>query len=287
MTKATVMAVNEGATGLVISKSLIGQANDLAREHEQFNDRYIVAGRLALYELLTKIYELVERFDAASDKSELLQMVRKSLFEDYGIRTQDNSTDTGILVRYITRADRKTTHVYARAIETARSEGVRPKYLAKYLERKGGVERIRAEAAKLPTVGLPAIANSEESLGDLSAEKSQLRDNYLEARKESPYTSFTVSKSSNDLPTPEPLNFFVCSEKNGRYFVLAQLPLSKDLQKEVMQELTESLTSNFAKAKVDVERFHQKSMRKHTLNLLNRLRRNKKSNPLNYSTTSI
>lgn len=282
MTKATVIAVNEGATGLVISKSLIGQANELALEHEEFNDRYIVAGRLALYELLTKIYELVERFDAASDKSQLLQIVRKSLFEDYGIRTQDNSTDTGILVRYITRADRKTTHVYARAIETARSEGVRPKYLAKYLERKGGVERIRAETAKLP-----AIVVGEVSLDDLSAEKSRLRDNYLEARKECPYTSFTVSKSTNDLPTPEALNFFACSEKNGRYFVLAQLPLSKDLQKEIMQELSEGLTSNFAKAKVDIERFHQKSMRKHTLNLLKRLRRNKKSNPLNYSTTSI
>lgn len=282
MTKASVLAVNKVATGLVISKSLIGQANDLAREHEEFNDRYIVAGRLALYELLTKIYELVERFDAASDKSQLLQMVRKSLFEDYGIRTQDNSTDIGILVRYITRADRKTTHVYARAIETARSEGVRSTYLAKYLERKGGVERIRAETAKLP-----AVVMSEETLDDFSAEKSQLRDNYLEARKESPYTSFTVSKSSNDLPTPEPLNFFVCSEKNGRYFVLAQLPLPKDLQTAIMQELTESLTSNFAKAKVDIERFHQKSMRKHTLNLLNRLRRNKKSNPLNYSTSSI
>ncbi|MBU3592500.1 hypothetical protein ICN42_00115 [Polynucleobacter sp. 71A-WALBACH] len=87
MTKATVIAINGGATGLVISKSLIGQANDLAREHEQFNDRYIVAGRLALYELLTKIYELVERFDAASDKSELLKMVRKNLFEDYGKST--------------------------------------------------------------------------------------------------------------------------------------------------------------------------------------------------------
>ena len=53
---------------LAITKSFIGQADDLALDHELFNERYIVAGRIALYDLLGKIYELAENLDKLIDK---------------------------------------------------------------------------------------------------------------------------------------------------------------------------------------------------------------------------
>ena len=52
---------------LVVTKTLIGQAEDLAAEHEAFNTNYVIGGRQALYSLLGKIAALVEQFDAAVD----------------------------------------------------------------------------------------------------------------------------------------------------------------------------------------------------------------------------
>jgi 2-methylaconitate cis-trans-isomerase PrpF len=129
---------------LVVTKTLIGQAEDLAAEHEAFNTNYVIGGRQALYSLLGKIAALVEQFDAAVDKDELLEIVRTQLQEQYGIKTQHNTSDITVLVRYITPADRKTAHVYTRAIETARANQIAPAHFAGYLEQAGGVERIRA-----------------------------------------------------------------------------------------------------------------------------------------------
>ena len=129
---------------LVVTKSLIGQAEDLAAEHEAFNTNYVIGGRKALYSLLGKIAVLVDQFDAAVDKADLIKIVRKNLQEQYGIKTQDNTSDITVLVRYITRAERKTAHVYARAIETARANQIAPAQFTEYLEQAGGIEQIRA-----------------------------------------------------------------------------------------------------------------------------------------------
>lgn len=129
---------------LVVTKTLIGQAEDLAAEHEAFNTSYVIGGRKALYSLLGKIAVLVERFDTAVDKDDLIKIVRKNLQEQFGIKTQENTSDVTVLVRYITRADRKTAHVYARAIETARANQIAPVNVAGYLEQQGGIEQIRS-----------------------------------------------------------------------------------------------------------------------------------------------
>ena len=86
-------------TQLKIVKTLIGQADDLAREHEEFNDRYIISGRKALYELLGKIYALAEQLDSCIDREDQVAILRKVLSEKYGIRTQENTSDITVLVR--------------------------------------------------------------------------------------------------------------------------------------------------------------------------------------------
>lgn len=97
----------EEGSKLVITQTLIGQANLLASEHETFNEKYIVGGRRVLYELLAKMLELVNSFEQAVDKDELLGKIRSELQDKYGINTATNTSTTALLVRYITRADRK------------------------------------------------------------------------------------------------------------------------------------------------------------------------------------
>jgi hypothetical protein len=138
---------NKTQSPLTISKTLVYQADELAEEHEQFNTNYIVAGRIALYELLAKIYALYKRLEVDPDKESLLEDMRFKLTKTYRIRTQVNTSDLGLLVRYITRADRKTSHVYARAIETAIENEIAHHEFVGYIQNQGGIEQMRAFGA--------------------------------------------------------------------------------------------------------------------------------------------
>ncbi len=66
---------------VVINKSLISQAEELATEHDLFNDKYIITGRQKLYELLSKIMALAEQFEASPDKEDLFFNLRYKLKE--------------------------------------------------------------------------------------------------------------------------------------------------------------------------------------------------------------
>ena len=203
-------------TQLKIVKTLIGQADDLAREHEEFNDRYIISGRKALYDLLGKIYALAEQLDCCNDREDQVAILRKVLSEKYGIRTQENTSDTTILVRYITQADRKTAHVYSRAIEAARLNKVDSSKFAGYVEQAGGVERIRAGSAT------PAITSQEVEVIEADRELwLDLARKYLTARTELPLASFNIGRRHSQTPKTKTYKQFIGYERSGRYYVLA------------------------------------------------------------------
>ena len=248
---------------LVVTKSLIGQAEDLAAEHEAFNTNYVIGGRQALYSLLGKIAALVEQFDAAVDKDELLEIVRTQLQEQYGIKTQHNTSDITVLVRYITRADRKTAHVYARAIETARANRIAPAHFAGYLEQAGGVERIRAN-------GVESI-DSEISKPSLQ-EKLDLTRKYLNARREFPIATVGVSaKQAVNFGVASHFNVLVCSEHEGCYYVLAKLSADEALEKKLVEALAQQLTDDLKQVHKNVDRFYAKAMKKRSQNTLKAL----------------
>ena len=243
----------ENHSPLVATKTLIGKADDLAREHEEFNDRYIVSGRKALYELLGKIYALVEQLDGCSDKENQVAILRKVLSEKYGIRTQENTSDTTVLVRYITQADRKTAHVYSRAIETARLNKIDSSKFAGYVEQAGGVERIRTEGA-----------DSDEDDFD---KRMSIARMYLNSRKVFPLTSFKLNPKSNiHLEGSSDLNILICSESEGRQYVLAKLPIDSGLEKKVFDGLVRQLPNDLKDVCKQVTKFHKKAKKKQSQN---------------------
>ena len=243
----------EGA--VVISKSLIGQANDLAIEHETFNTNYIIGGRQALYSLLAKILDLVIRFDSALDKADLIEIVRMQLQNQYGIKTQSNTSNTTLLVRYITRADRKTAHVYARAIEVARANQIEPSEFAKYLEKSGGVERIRSESVtKALTEG------GAEDLSGIKAAKLELSRRYLIARSELPLASFRVGQKYQGNLKNQGFKCFICYERDGRNYVLSEHDLDPAQEKIFVEQISEKYFSNLESSVKDVDRFFEKAM---------------------------
>ena len=244
-------------TQLKLVKTLIGRADDLAREHEEFNDRYIISGRKALYELLGKIYALAEQLDGCIDREDQVTILRKVLSEKYGIRTQENTSDTTILVRYITQADRKTAHVYSRAIETARLNRVDSSKFARYVEQAGGVERIRADNAT------PAITYQEIDAIEADRELClELARKYLTARTELPLASFNIGRRYSQTPKTKTYKQFIGYERNGRYYVLAQQDVDDVQELKLVEQIAKGFDPNFKHAAKNVNAFYSKAMLK-------------------------
>lgn len=225
----------------VISKTLIGQADDLALEHENFHTNYIVAGRMALYELLGKIYTLSIILNDAIDKTEQINIMRSVLSEKHQIRTQDNTSDLTVLVRYITRADRKTAHVYARAIQSASESGVLPENMVGFIEHHGGVERIRA-------IGVSHQGSDEAE--DRESEKIALSHAFLSARAEIPFASFDAPKAFEEIYANNcTYEFVICSISNGKYNVIGKLPADLDLENLAIKYFSKYLCKDLEVAK--------------------------------------
>lgn len=225
-------------TNLVVTKSLIGHAEDLAREHELFNQQYVVAGRAALYGLLQKIMQLSEAFDASPDKEDLIKLMRVQLLNDYGIKTQDNSSDASVLVRFVTRADRKTAHVYARAIESAKANNIKANKFVEYVLQQGGIERIRA-------IGVdPEVKKAEKEL-----DTRQMQDmwEFLRIRSEAPCATFELRNGKGEWHGTSALHYFVAHKKGDQYQVIAEILVEDENEDAILQPFKEAVAQQLEK----------------------------------------
>ncbi len=242
---------------LAVQPSLIQQANSLAKEHEQFNETYVVAGRLALYGLLQKIMKLYEEFETSSDMSTSIKYLRTELAETHGIKTQENTSDAAVLVRYVTRADRKTAHVYARAIESAKSSGINSEALIDYLKDKGGVEKIRASG--VGSVVLPSKKREEH-------EARQNMWEFLRLRSELPFATFTVAKGKLPADRGEHcLQYLVAARSGDEYRVISALDVDDELELKLLAPFQQAVIERMAADKDALEKMRQTVMRKKKL----------------------
>ena len=228
-------------TKLVVTKSLIAQADEVASAHEQFNLQYVVGGRAALYQLLGRMFALVQQFESAPDRKELISKIRHQLRSEHGIKTQANSNDTTVLVRYMTRTDRKTAHVYARAIESAKANSIPVDQLPNYIEQAGGLEQIRTDGA-----------TAESSMDKCAqAERIELAEEYLRCRAEVSIQSFEAHRLFDNFDDGGAVySYFVCARKgDGRYHVLSRIPASRDFERLVVRNFSELIGENLAEAK--------------------------------------
>ena len=209
----------------VVTKNLINQADDLAEEHEQFNSHYIIGGRSALYDLLAKILVLYQQLEASPDKSTLLGLMKHKLNHTYKIRTQANSSNAAVLVRYITRADRKTAHVYARVIESAVSDQISVEQFRVYVQECGGLENIRS-------LGVDPVTKAKQEESEKS--KFDLGWKYCLAREELPLAVFETPvdfKKRKDVI----FEYYACIKHKGMRYVIANIPADPAFNNRAIQ----------------------------------------------------
>lgn len=252
----------EQVTNLIVTKSLIGQAQELASEHELFNDQYVVNGRKALNALLEKIFSLAQQFESSPDKEDLYRVLKTDLAQKYNIRAQANSSNISMLVRYITRAERKTAHVYARAIESALAKKIPSLTFEQYVEMSGGLEKIRID-------GVDTSVKSPKQLVD--EEKMNLSRRYLEARIEMPFETFKAPKQFDGMTNPNcGFELVICKWAGDEYRVVGKLAPTMENEYLMLREFSTFLFgdgNSIEKVRDAVERFCEKAEEKKQLRL--------------------
>lgn len=219
--------------GIAITKSLIGRADDLAIEHEFFNTNYIIAGRLALYELLGKIYALYNEFTTAPNKDLIVEDMRFKLAKVYQIRTQVNTSDLCLLVRYITRADRKTAHVYARVINTAIANEIGLDDFVDYIQNQGGIEQIRAFGVD---------SNFKRLQVNNVSEKLELAKQHLLAVAEKPFAEIELNENLNHFGHECFYDYFVGVSTGGKkYRIIGKINADKDFESKVLKSFADMM----------------------------------------------
>ena len=229
---------------LEVTKTLIGQADDIAAAHEQFTTHYVVGGRIALYALLGEMLKVVNSFESALDREDLLELVKRRLRSEFGIKTQQNSNDTAVLIRYMTRADRKTAHVYTRVLESAKQSGVSPEQLPAFIEGAGGVERIRALGSNQTN------ASNERSTDECTA----LTEEYLGYREVLPLASFDATEFLDQVTSGDTkYAYFICTRKpDGKFYVLAPIPATREFERTAIDRLSSVICEDMEQAKEGV-----------------------------------
>ena len=235
---------------LIISKTLIGWADEVASAHEQFTAQYVIGGRIALYNLLGEMMSVIDRFESSGDRDELLSIIKRKLRSDFGIKTQKNSSNASVLIRYMTRTDRKTAHVYSRVIESARASGVKPYELPSFIEGAGGIERVRTLGEEEPT-----------SAQDENLEKIMLTEEFLSCRSELPIASFDANELLEIQSTKGAVfSYFVCARKcDGKFHVLSPLPRTAEFERLATRHLSQLVCEDWDRAKAGVAALRKKA----------------------------
>lgn len=138
-------------TKVDINHTIITHADLLAQRHEDYVSEFVTRANTELYCILAEILELHEKLSANPKKEQLIKQMRQSLKEKYGLKTQANTKTTALVVKYVTRASRKTAHVYGRVLEVAIANGISSAGLIDFIKSSGGIDKIRLAVASKET----------------------------------------------------------------------------------------------------------------------------------------
>lgn len=155
------------------------------------------------------------------------------LAQKHAIKTQENSSDVSILVRYITRADRKTTHVYARAIDAAKQLKVKSAKFIEFVEAAGGIEQLRLISADSGQKSTKAISNE---LAD-----SNLWE-FVKIRAQQPFASIKAIKGEfPGMAGSSTLHFFAAVQGPGSYEVIGEVPVDEATELKLLDHMKQQV----------------------------------------------
>jgi hypothetical protein len=132
---------------------ILGQAQNLAKMNDQYEETYVVRGTKELYALLGAIYSYALQINESVLKDHILQRMRDRLESEHDVKTQANTPWLTTVLRFILPTDRQTAYTYSKVLQVAHDENLAAQELPNYIKERGGIAKITAtkedaEAAK-------------------------------------------------------------------------------------------------------------------------------------------
>ena len=137
---------------LDITKTIITHADLLVERHASYVSEFVTRANDELYAILADIFQLYEQVESSKQRQALIKAMREHLRENYNIKTQANTKLTGLVTKYVTRASRKTAHVYSRVLEVAIANGITSAGLVAFIKLKGGIDKLRMSVVSADAV---------------------------------------------------------------------------------------------------------------------------------------
>jgi len=147
---------------VTIQKVIVDTAEQLSLRHSTYVDKFATLANDELYAILAAIMALYEQVNNSQDQAKLVKHIRQILSSVHNIKTQANTKTTALVVKLVTRANRKTSHVYSRVLEVAIAAGVKSDGLVEFIKLKGGIDKIRTAVNSAETT--QQIKAAEKSL---------------------------------------------------------------------------------------------------------------------------
>ena len=138
-------------TKVDINHTIITHADLLAKRHQDYVSEFVTRANSELYGILSEILKLHEMLTASAKQERLVKQIRRKLKDSFNIKTQTNTKTTSLLVKYVTRASRKTAHVYGKVLDIAIADGITSVGLVDYIKDKGGIDRVRKAVVSAET----------------------------------------------------------------------------------------------------------------------------------------
>lgn len=230
----------------IVIGQVLSEGEELAQKQADFNEHYIVKANDVLYDLLADIMSFADMVIVSPHKLAILSQMRTLLSKQHGIKTQKNSSELLIIVKYVVRTNRKNAHVYARVLDLAYKSDVMPNELPDFIREHGGIDRIR-----------------ESNVNIEASAKKRVRDEFalkfikalLQEKVVAPIAQFSISKewSSEVIDSQGVSQFFypICVRESDGYKVVGIVPMDHDFEKQILDRVHIDLSSKSTYSETD------------------------------------
>lgn len=217
---------------------ILSQGDALSAKQDDFYGKYVMQANFDLYDLLADIMRFSDSILLSNKKIEIISQMRSVLSTKYNIKTQKNSSDLMIIVKYVVRTSRKTAHVYARVLGIAYREDVMADELADFIRQNGGIDRIRESNTDIQAVA-DKKARDEQELNFIKA--------LLKEKAENPIADLQIPRewASEVHDSKGVSDFFypICVPVHGGYKVVGVIPMDQDFEDKVLSRVFIDLNS--------------------------------------------
>lgn len=237
-------------------RPLATKAATIASEFADFTKRVAAFETKLLYKYLGKTYALYEEIKQHQYNETYYEILRSHL-KKKGIKTNKNTSELSLLIKLIFLVKPKTAHLYSRAIEAAQEAKIKPAAFIAYVEKEGGLEKLR-------------ISQIEQDKAKLYREAlktgTELAWRYLKAMEVQPLGTTHIPRGKVLQTAPNGYVITVSTafavprdpSNLAELRMLTCLPTDKDTEDFVINSIAKSFAKNLEAAQKMVERLEGK-----------------------------